>query len=143
MPEAWDVVSLNQSEPLVAGQLVAQAARGGSLLADGNYDTNPLAEVAGRSGYQLLAAPRRANAGRGHRRQSEWRQRSLALQQTDFGRQLMKQRYRVELAFGQATSFGGGLTTLPAWVRHQHRVRTWVQAKLLINAVRITQHIRT
>ncbi|MDZ4683462.1 MAG: hypothetical protein SH850_00140 [Planctomycetaceae bacterium] len=46
-------------------------------------------------------------------------------------------RCRIELAWGQATSFGGGLVPLPAWVRRHHRVRTWVWAKLLINAVRI------
>jgi hypothetical protein len=34
-------------------------------------------------------------------------------------------------------SFGGGLSSLPAWVRGLDRVRTWVWAKLLINAVRI------
>jgi hypothetical protein len=40
------------------------------------------------------------------------------------------------------TSFAGGLGPLPAWVRRLPRVRTWVWAKLLINAVRIWR-IRT
>lgn len=143
LPEAWDVVSLNQSEPVIAAQLVAQAARGGYLLADGNYDTNPLAEAAGRCGYQLLAAQRRANAGRNPRRQSAWRLRGVTLQQQDFGGELMNQRFRIEQRFGQLTSFGGGLAALPAWVRRQHRVRTWVQAKLLINAIRIRKRTTT
>ena len=41
-------------------------------------------------------------------------------------------------------SFGGGLSALPAWVRGLDRVRTWVWAKLLINAARIVRnkHLR-
>jgi len=38
---------------------------------------------------------------------------------------------------GNLTSFGGGLSPLPAWVRHQDRVWLWVSAKLLINGARI------
>ena len=38
---------------------------------------------------------------------------------------------------GRANHFGGGLGPLPAWVRGQDRVRTWVWAKLLINGIRI------
>ena len=34
-------------------------------------------------------------------------------------------------------SFGGGLAHLPAWTRRIWRVRSWVHAKLLINAARI------
>lgn len=143
LPEAWDVLPLNVSEPIVAQELVVQAAGGGYLLADGNYDTNPLADVAGSCGYQLLAAPRRLNAGQGHRRHSPWRLRSLELQHTCFGSELLQQRYRIEQKFGHAVSFGGGLTALPAWVRRQHRVRTWVQAKLLINAIRICNRLKT
>jgi hypothetical protein len=48
----------------------------------------------------------------------------------------MRQRLAVERAFGNCTSFGGGLAP---WVRRLHRVRLWVQAKLLIDALRIAQ----
>lgn len=140
-PEAWEVAPLNVSESIVAQALVAQAAGGGYLLADGNYDTNPLADQAGRYGYQLVAAPRRPNAGRGHRHQSPYRRRGLELKSRPFGRALFAERYRIEQWLGQATTFSGGLTAPPAWVRGQHRIRTWVWAKLLINAVRI--HLKT
>lgn len=56
-----------------------------------------------------------------------------------FGKQLYRLRGTIEEAFGNASSFGGGLAPLPAWVRGLDRVRTWVWAKLLINAVRILQ----
>ncbi|HUQ67902.1 MAG TPA: transposase [Planctomycetaceae bacterium] len=137
LPEAWDVTPLNASESVVAQTLLATAGSGGYLLADGSYETNPLAEAAGQAGYQLVAAPRRKNAGQGHRRHSVFRQRGLELQQQSFGRRLFRNRYRIELAFAHATSFGGGLTMPPPWVRRQRRIRTWVWAKLLINAVRI------
>lgn len=141
LPEGWDVTSLNASEPVVAQALVAMLPAGGYLLADGSYETNPLAEAAGRAGYQLVAAPRRANAGQGHRRHSPFRLRGLDLQTRSFGQRLFRERYRIELTFAHATSFGGGLADLPPWVRRLHRVRTWVWAKLLINAVRIlTRH---
>jgi hypothetical protein len=43
-------------------------------------------------------------------------------------------------AFGNATSFGGGLGPLPAWARRRQRVEQWVWAKLLIDAVRIRRN---
>ena len=62
---------------------------------------------------------------------------------SDFGPSLYGMRTGIERSFGNATSFGGGLGPLPAWVRRLHRVRTWVWAKLLINAARIPEKIRT
>ena len=59
---------------------------------------------------------------------------------TPFGRALYRLRGRVERAFGNAVSFGGGLGPPPAWVRGRDRVRTWVWTKLLINAARILKH---
>lgn len=56
-----------------------------------------------------------------------------------FGRSVFHARSDVEREFGHLTSFGGGLSPLPSWVRHEKRVWLWVTAKLLINAVRITK----
>lgn len=136
-PDAWEVTSLNQSEPVVAGRLVTQLHSGGYLLADGNYDTNPLHEQAGRRGYQLIAMDRREHAGRGHHRQSVFRQRGIVLRHSQFGRDLLSFRGEIERDFGHATIFGGGMGPLPAWVRRQGRVRTWVWSKLMINAARL------
>ena len=81
----------------------------------------------------------RPNGGKGHHYQSPYRLRSIALAETDFGRTVYALRARIERAFGNAGSFGGGLAPLPAWVRGWYRVHSWVAAKLLINGVRIVQ----
>lgn len=138
MPEAWDVTPLNVHELVVAERLLEQLSGGGYLLADGNYDSSPLADQAHARGYQLVA-PLPANAGKGHRYQSPHRLRNRDLLAGDFGKALYALRGSIERSFGNATSFAAGLGPLPAWVRRLHRVRTWVWAKLLINGVRIVK----
>jgi len=137
LPESWDITPLNRSESVVARELVMQVDGGGYLLGDGNYDETPLHEMAGRRGYQLLTNDRRPNAGKGHRPVGAFRRRSIELRNTNFGRGLLTQRAAIERTFGHATIFAGGLGPLPAWVRRQTRVRTWVWSKLLINATRL------
>lgn len=137
MPEAWEVTPMNTCEKVVARRLIPQLRHGGYLLADGNYDASDLHDLASAQGYRLLAPPRKGNAGTGHHYQSPHRLQSIAMLRDDFGRSLYAQRRTIEEYFGTATSFGGGLSPLPAWVRGLERVRTWVWAKLLINATRI------
>jgi hypothetical protein len=140
LPDAGDVTSLHRSESVVAEELLTPACRGGYLLADGNYDVDRLHEAAGQRGTQLLAKDRRPNAGKGHRPVGAYRRRGIELRNTPFGKELLQHRVAVERTYGQITSFGGGLAPLPAWVRRQCRVRTWVWSKLLINAVRIQRN---
>ncbi len=142
LPEAWEVTPLNVNEALVARRLIPQLAGGGYLLADGVYDVNRLFDLAGQRGYQLVTPAPKAPPGR--RRQSRHRLRSIDLIQGPFGQALYGQRIGIEEAFGNVSSFGGGLGPLPAWVRGLPRVRTWVWAKLLINAARIIKrkHLR-
>ncbi len=137
LPEVWDVTTLDRSEQVVAQELLPQAEEGGYLLADGNYDTGPVHESAARRGYQLIAQDRRPNAGKGHHRLSPFRARGIMLRNSTFGREWLAHRSEIERTFGQATSFGAGLSPLPAWVRRMKRVRTWVWSKLLNNATRI------
>jgi hypothetical protein len=66
--------------------------------------------------------------------------RRSALMKTTFGACWYKSRIGIEESYGNATSFGGGLGPQPAWVRDLARVRTWVWAKLLINAARILKN---
>lgn len=138
MPEAWDVAPLNVHELVVAERLLEQLSGGGYLLADGNYDSSYLADRAYQRGYQLVT-PLPENAGKGHRYQSVHRLRNRDLLAGVFGQELYGLRANIERSFGNATSFAAGLGPLPAWVRRQHRVRTWVWAKLLINGVRIVR----
>jgi hypothetical protein len=69
-----------------------------------------------------------------------WVLLAVMLWGSDFGRALYKARTAIERSFGHAGSFGGGRGPLPAWGRGWARVRTWVWAKLLINAARILRH---
>jgi Transposase DDE domain len=137
MPEAWELTPMNTCEKVVARRLIPQLRHGGYLLADGNYDASDLYDLADAQGYRLVAPPRKGNAGTGHHYQSPHRLRDIAMLRDDFGKSLYAQRRAIEEFFGNATSFGGGLAPLPAWVRGLDRVRTWVWAKLLINAARI------
>lgn len=136
MPEVWEVTALNVHECTAAEPMIGQLRHGGYLVADGNYDSNGLADKAYSRGYQLVV-PITAYTGRGHRRQSPHRLRNLDLQAGLFGKALRASRAQIERSFGNATAFGGGLGPLPAWIRRQRRVQTWVWAKLLINAARI------
>jgi Transposase DDE domain len=141
LPEAWEVAPLNISEKEAARHLIPQLHSGGYLLADGEYDASPLYDQAFDHGYQLVAPYRKAkNPGCGKHYQSPQRLRSIELLHHDFGKHLYKVRTQIERSFGNATSFGGGLAPLPAWVRGLPRVRTWVWAKLLINAARMLKH---
>jgi hypothetical protein len=141
LPETWEVAPLNVSEKQVARCLIGQLHYGGYLLADGEYDVSYLYDRAAEQGYQLVTPYRKAKKpGSGKHYQSPHRLHSIDLLQHDYGRQLYKARTRIERSFGNATSFGGGLMPLPPWVRGLDRVRTWVWAKLLINAVRILCH---
>ena len=73
---------------------------------------------------------------------SPHRVHALEMLRRDFGRDMMAHRKTIERYFGHATIFGGGLAPLPAWIRRLHRVKSWVWAKLVINAVRIVQRKR-
>jgi hypothetical protein len=135
VPLAWEVRPANYAESTTARRLVNRLGGGGYLVGDAGYDSNPLAEQAGRRGHQLVAPPKKQHgAGQGHHRQSPFRLRGLALLQGAFGQALYRSRAAVERCFGRLTAVGLG--ALPPWVRRLHRVKRWVQAKLLIAAVR-------
>jgi hypothetical protein len=135
LPIAWALVPLNVSERRVALDLVKDLPGEGYLLGDREYDSAALYEAAAAAGYQLIAPPQRRGRALGHRRQSAHRLRALQLLATPYGRALYRRRIHVEHCFAKLTSFVGGLGPLPFWVRRFHRVRAWIQAKLLLNAV--------
>jgi len=137
LPESWEVTALNASETKVAEDLLRQAPGFGYVLGDGNYDANAVFDAAGASGYQLLTPMPDANAGKGHHYQSRYRLGCIERMRVAFGQTLYAARGSIERRYGHAVSFGGGLGPLPAWVRGRERVRSWVWAKLLINAIRL------
>lgn len=134
----WRVAPMNADERVMARRLLSAAAVRGYVVADANYDSNPLHDTCGARGELQLVTPRRhASAkGRGHHRHSPGRLRSLELTggPSGFGRALLSGRGDIERRFANLTSFGGGLVCLPPWARTHRRVARWVQAKLIIHA---------
>lgn len=139
MPQAWAVCPMNISEVRVAGELLPSLRGCGYVLGDGNYDRNALYDLAARRNHQLLACRSKPYTDLGHRRHSAHRLRAIELLEGpgDYGRDLYALRRQIETHFAALTSFGGGLTCLPPWVRRLRRVRLYVHGKLLINAARI------
>jgi hypothetical protein len=139
----WRVAPMNKDERVMAERLLkaAPAEVVGYVVADANYDSNPLHRACdGRGGLQLVT-PRRYGPGKGtgHRKQAEGRLRSIELTEAPrpgLGGQLLRDRAEVERRFGNLVNWGGGLTCLPAWVRTHRRVRRWVQAKLVLTRLK-------
>ena len=136
LPLAWALAPMNCSERAMARRLIPSLPGSGYLLADSEYDCNDLYELAAMADHQLLARKRQKHRGLGHRRQSPYRLRGLELLKDTFGKTLYRFRRQIERDFGNLVSFGGGLASLPPWVRRFPRVRNWLHAKLLINAAR-------
>lgn len=136
---AWRIAPMNVDERVMAQDMIRTTPLQGYLLADGNYDSNPLHDACGDN--LQMVTPRR-NGGRrglGRHRHSPNRLRSITLTEDpwcDFGRNLLKQRCRIEQTFAHLTNWGGGLNGLPAWVRTPRRVQRWVQAKLVLTALK-------
>src|SRR5262245_29707451 len=138
---AWRVAPMNKDERVMAARLLRAAGIQGYLVADSNYDSNPLHAVCDRLGELQLITRRRYGPGNGtgHRRQSAGRVRSIERVESPFpafADRLLEDRAAIEREFGNWVNWGGGLTALPAWVRTHRRVHRWVQAKLVLAAVK-------
>lgn len=136
VPLAYEVLPADRSEPTTARVLVPRLGGAGYLVGDSSFDSNPLHALAARRQHQVVAPPKKKNRALGHCRHTTERLHALEMLRRPFGQALYASRSAIERDFGHLTSFGGGLGPLPAWVRRLWRVRLWVQAKLLINAVR-------
>jgi hypothetical protein len=139
----WRVAPMNKDERVLALRLVRCAPPEvlGYVAADANYDSNELHRACDERGDLQLVTPRRYGPGKGtgHRTQAAGRLRSIALTEAprpDFGAQLLQDRTEVERQFGNLVNWGGGLSGLPAWVRGHRRVHRWVQAKLVLSALK-------
>jgi hypothetical protein len=144
----WRLAPMNKDERVMAARMLKTATIQGYLVADSNYDSNPLHEICGRRDQLQLITPRRYGPGRGtgHKKQTAGRLRSIALLENpypNFANQLLKDRDEIERRYGQLTNWGGGLTCLPPWVRTHRRVRRWVQAKLVLTALKHCLRERT
>jgi len=138
---AWRIAPMNKDERVMARRMVRTADIQGYLLGDGNYDSNPLHEVCAQRGNLQLVAPLRGGRKRESRRpkMSAGRRRAAELLDNpnpEFGRDLILLRDTIERSFANLTNWGGGLTHLPPWIRTHRRVHRWVQAKLILNAIK-------
>lgn len=139
-PLAYRVYPMNVDERVVAKQLLEQLpASEGYLLADSNYETNPLYDQAANVG-RVLVTPRRFRHAKGlgqSRQHSKHRLEMIGRMQSpsDFTQQLLAIRKQIETRFANLTNYSCGLTHLPPWVRG-HRVNLWVDAKFVIRLAR-------
>lgn len=140
---SWRVAPMNKDERVMAERMVRTAPIQGYLVADSNYDSNKLHEACLKRDQIQLVTRRRygPDHGTGHRKQSSGRLRAIALTENPrpaFATNLLHDRNEIERRFGNLTNWGGGLTCLPPWVRTHRRVHRWVQAKLVLAAVKRT-----
>jgi hypothetical protein len=145
---SWRLAPMNKDERVLAERMLKTAPIQGYVAADSNYDSNKLHALCDQRGQLQLVSRRRygPDHGTGHRKQSAGRLRSMQLTESPFpafARQLLRDRHGIERRFGQLVNWGGGLTCLPAWVRTHRRVHRWVQAKLVLTALKRTIKIRT
>jgi hypothetical protein len=139
--DAWQVTSLNVNEQVAARSLVPQLEGSGYIVGDGQYDSNYLYDLAGQYGFQLVA-PHRKDTKLGHVRHSPYRLTGRRLLEGHFGQALLHNRAGIDRFFGNMGGFAGGLGPLPHWVRRLHRVRLWVQGKIILNAARLLKNKR-
>jgi hypothetical protein len=132
----WRLAPMNTDEREMARRMISRLVASGYLLADKNYDSNKLFDLAAGRGVQLVA-PRRygsdKNLGHTHQSPARLRCRDLLENPTSrFGRELHDQRRGIERYFGTAACTPELLNGLPPWVRTRPRVYRWVQAKLVL-----------
>jgi Transposase DDE domain len=144
----WRLAPMNKDERVMAERLLKTAPIQGYVAADSNYDSNKLHQVCDRREQLQLLARRRYGPehGTGHRKQSAGRLRCIERTENPFpyfADRLLQDRAEIERRFGQLVNWGGGLTCLPAWVRTHRRVRRWVQAKLVLTALKRSARITT
>ena len=142
---AWRLAPMNKDERVMAERLVRAASIQGYLVADSNYDSNKLHQLCDelsqeRNPLHLITRRRYGpERGTGHRKQTAGRLHSMLLTENPypaFADQLQHDRANIERAFGKLTNWSYGLISLPPWVRTHRRVHRWVQAKLVLTALK-------
>jgi hypothetical protein len=139
-PITYRITPMNVDERVVAQQMLREHPLGeGYLLADANYETNPLYDQAAQIG-RVLVTPRRFRdaKGLGYARIHSTHRVAMIQRMKDpspFIRRLLHTRRSIETNYAHLTNFGGGLTHLPPWVPGR-RVEPYVTAKILIRLAR-------
>ena len=139
------VLPANVGEPNTAREsLLPHAAPGSIIVADTNYDSRYLDEVAHEHG-SLFIAPIRGNRATTRSRTTPRRRRRVEMWERH--PKLMEKVYRhrtiIERLFSVLVCTGEGLGELPTWVRGLPRVNLWVTAKIAIHNARFLWRQRT
>jgi hypothetical protein len=145
---AWRLAPMHVDERVMARRLLRDADIQGYGVGDANYDSNPLYAVCDqREGLYLVARRRKGPGyGLGRHKHSVGRLQSVRLTENPFpafAEGLLQGRQEIERRFGQLVNWAGGLACLPAWVRSHRRVHRWVQAKLVLTALKHQHKITT
>lgn len=144
---SWRLAPMNKDERVMAKRLIrATPTIQGYLIGDSNYDSNPLHELCDRRGELQLITPRRYGSGHalGHIKHAAGRLRSVERTENPFpkfAQTLLHGRNAIERSFAHATNWSAGLLGLPPWVRTHRRVHRWVQAKLVLTALKHSMRI--
>jgi hypothetical protein len=136
----FSIRPMNDGEARVAREFATDSRVSGLVLADANYDSQQLYQALGAGGAQLLTPLKRIAMNPGPlRRMGENRRFAIDLfhRLGEGYRTLLHRRDAIERCFSALCCFGGGLTTLPAWVRRLDRVTRWVGAKIAIYHARL------
>ena len=136
----FSIRPMNDGEARVAREFATDRRARGLVLADANYDSQKLYQAFGAGGAQLLTPLKRIAVNPDPlRRMGPNRRFAIELHQRlgDGYRLLLDRRDAIERFFSALCCFGGGLTTLPAWVRRLDRVAPWVNAKIAIYHARL------
>ncbi len=136
----FSVRPLNEGEQKVARELADRIERNSLVLGDSNFDSRYLYQAVAERGGQLLTPLKGRSTqeknlkqmGPGRRTAIAWWTHCPTMCET-----LLRRRDQIERIFAALTGFGGGLTTLPPWVRRIDRVRSWVTAKIAIYHARL------
>ena len=134
---AWRLTPLNVDERTMALELLREPGNLCYVVADANYNSNRLFELACTRGARLVAPRKDSHRGKGLGGHPQHPDRLRCIEMlehepTFFALDLLKARGAIERFFGNLTNFGGGLTHLPPWVRTHPRVLAYVTAKLTI-----------
>ncbi len=143
----WRLAPMNKDERVMAERMLRTAPIQGYIVGDSNYDSNNVHAICGRRDQQLVTLRRYGPGhGTGHRQQTAGRLRSMQLTESPypaFAKRLLHDRSDIERRFAHVSNWGGGLTCLPPWVRTHRRVYRWVQAKLVLTALKRGLRART
>jgi len=145
---AWSIQPLNHAEQPECRSLLEQLGKDQSrgrrfLLADAGYNSNALFCAARDVGLRLIAPRCKPGTGLGWRKHDRDRLSSVRLTEGRGGwmwRMLYSLRIGVERYFSGLSSGIVSGDHLPIWARRLHRVRYWLDAKVIINAARITRN---